>query len=159
MTTPAPSAGSAVTAALTATADAENAAIYGYALAAPHLGSAAERMSARGDYDIHRAQLQVVTGWLAESGATPPAPAAVYALPHPVIGPSSASALLAALEEGAAARYADLVAASTGSLRRAAALALQAAAVREAHWKGRSVPFPGLVDRLPGSTPSGSGSG
>jgi len=53
------------------------------------------------------------------------------------------------LEETTAARYADLVAVADGSLRRAAALALQGAAVRQERWSGHCVPFPGLTGRLP----------
>ena len=129
--------------------DAENAAVYGYAVAGARLGSAAERTLARGDYDVHRAQLQAVTGWLAKSSSTPAPPVAVYSMPASVGDPAAASALLGQLEEATAARYADLVAAATGSLQRAAALALQSAAVRELHWRGRSTPFPGLLNRLP----------
>jgi len=145
--------------ALSAVVDAENAAIYGYSVAGPRLDTAARRAAARSDYDVHRAQLLAVSGWLAQrsagtdgsdrGSAVAAPPAAVYSLPAPVTDDESAAALLAQLEEATAARYADVVAEATGSLQRAAALALQSAAVREAHWRGGSVPFPGLVNRLP----------
>jgi hypothetical protein len=143
------SAAPALITALSAAADAENAAIYGYSVAGARLTSARERAVARGHYDVHRAQLQAVTGWLADRGAAATPPAAMYVLPGHVGDDVSASALLTQLEEATAARYADLIAVATGSLQRAAALALQAAAVREAHWRGRSVPYPGLFGRLP----------
>jgi hypothetical protein len=136
--------------ALVAAAAAENAAVYGYAAAGARLLSGTARASARAAYDLHRAQVHTVAGWLASHGATPSPPAAVYELPHPVTDANSAVALLALLEEGSAAAYADVVAAAADeALRRAAALALQSAAVREARWQGAAVPFPGLVGRLP----------
>jgi hypothetical protein len=83
------------------------------------------------------------------------APPPVYELPEQISDDATAVALLARLEEATAAAYADLVALATGSLRRAAALALQSAAVRESSWQGKSVPFPGLVGRLPSQQPAG----
>jgi hypothetical protein len=136
--------------ALQAVAAAENAAIYGYSVAGARLRDRKLRGSARADYDVHRAQLQAVTGWLTDRSATPVAPPPVYELPQQISDDATAASLLTRLEEAAAAAYADLVAVATGSLRRAAGLALQSAAVRESRWRGKSVPFPGLVDRLPG---------
>jgi hypothetical protein len=139
----------ALTQALLAAATAEDAAIYGYSLAGARLASREERSVARGYYDVHREQRQAVAGWLESHGATPPPPAVQYSPSEPVHDAASASALLTKLEEATAARYVDIVAVSTGSLQRSAALALQAAATREAHWRGTCVPYPGLVDRLP----------
>ena len=138
----------ALVALLQAALDAENAAIYGYGAAGAHVQDAQRRLAARSDYDTHREQAAAVAGWVAERGATPSPPATFYALPAPITDAGRAAQLLAQLEEATAARYADLVAASSGSLQHAAALALQSAAVREARWRGSSVPFPGLVDRL-----------
>lgn len=138
-----------LTQALLAAAAAEDAAIYGYSAAGARLASPQMRAVARGYYDVHREQLQVVTSWLASNGATPAPPAAQYSLPGQLNDAAAATALLAKLEEATAARYVDIVTLSTGSLQRAAALALQAAAIREAHWRGTCVPYPGLVDRLP----------
>lgn len=149
-----PSGNAAVADALVAAASAEDAAIYGYSVVGPRLASPQGRAVARGYYDVHRAQLQAVASWTTERGATPAPPAVRYSLPGSATSGSNdvaaPSLLLAELEESTAARYADLVAVADGSLRRAAALALQKAAVREAHWRGEAVPFPGLVDRLPG---------
>lgn len=138
-----------LSAALQAVAAAENAAIYGYSVAGARLRDRKLRDAARADYDVHRAQLQAVTGWLSDRGETAAAPPPVYELPEQITDDATATALLTRLEEAAAAAYADLVAVAAGSLRRAAALALQAAAVRESSWRGKSVPFPGLVGRLP----------
>lgn len=139
----------ALLAALQAVAAAENAAIYGYSVAGARLRDRALKGAARADYDVHRAQLQAVTGWLSDHTAVPSAPPPVYELPGPITDDAGATALLTRLEEASAAAYADLVAVATGDLRRAAALALQSAAVREASWRKKSVPFPGLVGRLP----------
>lgn len=139
----------ALVAALLGAAAAEDAAVFGYSVAGPRLATATQRSTARSYYDVHRAQRQAVAGWVTSHGATPAPPAAEYEMPGPVDDPASAAILLVRLEEATAARYADVVALGTGSLKRAAALALQQAAVRETHWRGASVPFPGLVDRLP----------
>ena len=146
-----PAGPTTLAAALTAIADAENAAIYGYSTQGPRLATPAERAVARGYYDVHRAQLQSVVGWIVTyvgSAASVPPPAAVYSADGQAATTTPADRL-ADLEEAAAACYADAVALATGALQRAAALALQGAAVREAHWRGHAVPYPGLVGRLP----------
>ncbi len=153
MTKSTPAPPSPLVVALHAAAAAENAAIYGYSVAGAHLAEA-QRAAARGDYDVHRAQLQAVTSWLAEQGAIAAPAQPVYRLPYAVTDPVSAASLLTALEEAAAAAYADVVAVATGDLQRASALALQSAAIRETHWRGSTVAFPGLVGRLPDSSPS-----
>jgi len=139
---------SGLVAALLAAAAAENAAVYGYPIAGAKLATTRDKNAARAAYDAHRAQVQDVTQWLATAGATPSPAAPVYRLPNPVVDNSTARALLAAIEESTAATYADVVAVATAQLQRDAALALQAAATREAQWRTTSVPFPGLVGRL-----------
>ncbi len=141
---------SPVVTALLAAAAAENAAVYGYSLAGAKLATGQAKNAARTAYDAHRAQVQNVTQWLAGLGATPAPAAPVYRLPSPVVDNPTARALLAAIEESTAAAYADVVAVASGQLRQDAALALQAAAIREAQWRTTTVPFPGLVGRLPG---------
>jgi Domain of unknown function (DUF4439) len=135
--------------ALLAVAAAENAAIYGYPMAGARLDLEQDRVAARTAYTAHRTQLLTVGGWLADRGSTPAAAAPLYDLPSPLADAASARALLAAMEESTAAAYADLVAVTSGPLQRAAALALQSAAVRETAWRTTSVPFPGLLGRLP----------
>jgi Domain of unknown function (DUF4439) len=148
MTTSSPAAASPIVAALQSAADAENAAIYGYSLAGAKLATD-QRALARGDYDIHRAQLLVVSGWLSERATTAGPAQPAYQLPYPITDAATAAKLLADLEEAAAGAYADVVAASSGSLQRSAGLALQSAAVREARWRGSTVAFPGLNGRSP----------
>lgn len=135
--------------ALQAAVAAENAAIYGYSVAGARLRDRTLKAAARADYDVHRAQLQAVAEWLGARGATAPAPPPVYALPTPITDDAAATALLARLEEACCATYADVVALADGDLRRAAALALQSAAIRESRWRRQPTPFPGLVGRLP----------
>ena len=142
------SVSSSIVTTLLAAAAAENAAVYGYSVAGAKLATARDKNAARTAYDAHRAQVQTVTGWLADLGATPAPAAPVYRLPSPVVDNASARALLAAIEESTAAAYADVVAVATAQLQRDAALELQAAAIREAQWRTTSVPFPGLVGRL-----------
>jgi len=142
---------SPVVTALLAAAVAENDAVYGYAVAGARLATGQAKNAARTAYDAHRAQVQIVTQWLAGLGATPAPAAPVYQLPNPVVDNPSARNLLAAIEESTAAAYADVVAVASGQLQHDAALELQAAAIREAQWRTAPVPFPGLVGRLPGS--------
>jgi hypothetical protein len=129
---------------------AENAAVYGYSLAGARLDTPHDKSVARAAYDVHRAQVETVRGWLIERGSTPAPAAPVYSLPSPVTDGASARLMLAAIEESTAAAYADVVAAAAGGgpVQGAAAAALQTAAVRAALWRTTSVPFPGLVGRL-----------
>lgn len=138
----------AVVTSLLAAAATENAAVYGYSLAGAKLATARDKSAARTAYDAHRAQVQIVTQWLATLGAAAAPAAPVYRLPHPVVDNASARTLLTAIEESTAAAYADVVAVAGAPLQRDAALQLQAAAIREAQWRTTSVPFPGLVGRL-----------
>lgn len=139
---------SSVVTALLAAAAAENAAVYGYSVAGAKLATTQDKSAALAAYDAHRAQVQNVTQWLADVGATPAPAAPVYLLPSPIVDNPTARALLAAIEESIAAAYADVVAVATVQLQREAALQLQAAAIREAQWRTTSVPFPGLLGRL-----------
>jgi hypothetical protein len=148
VTTSSSAATSAVVAALQAVAYAENAAIYGYSVAGAKL-LADQRASARGDYDVHRAQLLVVSSWLDERSTTASPAVPAYQLPYRVADAAAAAKLLADLEEAAAGSYADLVAVSSAALQRSAGLALQSAAVRELRWRGSAVAFPGLNGRSP----------
>jgi hypothetical protein len=84
---------------------------------------------------------------VADLGAVPVAADAGYALPFPVKGPADAVRLAAFLEERVAGAYGDLVAASIGGIRRDAAGALRAAAVRAVRWSGESVAFPGSAQK------------
>jgi uncharacterized protein DUF4439 len=138
--------------ALLAAAAAENAAVYGYSLAGARLATPQDKAAARAAYDLHRAQVEALTEQLASLQATPPPASPVYELPSAVTDAASARATLAAIEESTAATYADVVAATppgSPALLRSAALWLQSTAVREAQWRTTSVPFPGLVGRLP----------
>ncbi|MEX2983920.1 ferritin-like domain-containing protein [Streptomyces sp. C36] len=125
---------------------AEHAAVYGYGV----VGGRVEEehaAQAREAYDVHRARRDVMSRAVRALGAEPEAAAAAYALPFPVTDGASAVRLAAELESRLAAVYADLVRASTGSLRGEAAAGLREAAVRAARWRGGSVAFPGLAER------------
>jgi hypothetical protein len=82
-----------------------------------------------------------------ELGGAPRAAEAAYALPYEVRGPGDAERLAAEIEDRVAGAYSDLVRAAEGQLRREAADALSAAAVRAARWRGVGVAFPGLAER------------
>lgn len=132
--------------ALQAVLAAEHAAVYGYGVVG---GRVAEerRTDARAAYDTHRARRDALMREVKDAGGDPVVAAAGYALPFPVPDAAAAVRLAAELENRVAGVYSDLVRASRGERRRAAAEALREAAVRAARWSGESVAFPGLAER------------
>jgi hypothetical protein len=139
---------SGAVAALQAALAAEQAAIYGYGVAGAHLGGA-EQATAQQYWTAHRKARDTLTAMITARGATPAAAAAYYDLPFPVTSTASAEALAARLEDGVTAAYLNLVAVNDASLRTFGALAMQAAAERAAHWRGSTIPFPGLATGTP----------
>jgi hypothetical protein len=126
---------------------AEHAAVYGYGVVGGRLGSA-RRTDAAAAYAAHRARRDALTRTVGDLGGKPVAAAAAYALPFAVPDSAAAVRLAAELEDRIADVYSDLVRAAEGSLRRDAAGALREAAVRAVRWRGSSVAFPGLAERL-----------
>lgn len=124
---------------------AEHAAIHGYGVVGAHL-SGRRRERARDAWNAHRAARDRLRSMLRQAGATPAPAAPDYALPHPVSGRESAVRLATRLEERVAAAYAELVAASQARRRRYAAKEIRDCALRAAHWRNSSTPFPGLPD-------------
>ncbi|RLU96610.1 hypothetical protein CTZ27_16430 [Streptomyces griseocarneus] len=137
---------------------AEHAAVYGYGVVGAHIDASRAGL-AREAYDAHRARRDAMSRAVRDLGGTPEAAAAAYALPFPVGDAASAARLGAELESRVAAVHADLVGASSGTLRRDAADALRDAAVRAVRWRGGSVAFPGLAERAAPSGPAASPSG
>ncbi|MFD5660278.1 DUF4439 domain-containing protein [Streptomyces hirsutus] len=105
------------------------------------------RVAARSAHNAHRARRDALVREVTDTGADPGAAAAGYALPFQVADPAAAVRLAAELENRVAGVYSDLVRASEGARRRAAAEALREAAVRAVRWSGESVAFPGLAER------------
>ncbi|MFF9606058.1 ferritin-like domain-containing protein [Streptomyces sp. NPDC014684] len=130
--------------ALQAALAAEHAAVYGYGVVGGRVG---DKRRARAAYDAHRARRDTLVREVRELGGEPVAASAGYALPFPVSDPADAVRLAAELEERVAGVYSDLVRATSGERRGAAAGALREAAVRAAGWSGESVAFPGLAER------------
>ncbi|WP_037913800.1 ferritin-like domain-containing protein [Actinacidiphila yeochonensis] len=135
-----------VLAAAQAVLAAEHAAVYGYGVVGGQAG-ADRQASAQQGYDAHRAARDAMARTVADLGGVPVAAAASYRLPFAVGSPKDAARLAAYLEDGVAGAYGDLVAAATGGVRRDAAGALRAAAVRAVGWRGGSVAFPGLAEQ------------
>ncbi|MFJ5778212.1 ferritin-like domain-containing protein [Streptomyces sp. NPDC093094] len=125
---------------------AEHAAVYGYGVVGGRIREG-RRTEARGAYDAHRARRDTLAREVRDLGGEPVAAAAAYALPFAVTDSESAVGLAAELEDRVAGVYSDLVRASTGERRAAAAEALREAAVRAVRWRGGSVAFPGLAER------------
>ncbi|WP_338895808.1 ferritin-like domain-containing protein [Streptomyces sp. TG1A-60] len=132
---------------------AEHAAVYGYGVVGGRIGEA-RRSEAREAYDAHRARRDELTRAVRDLGGKPVAAAAGYTLPFQVTDSDSAVRLAVELEERVAGVYSDLVRASEGDRRGAAAEALREAAVRTVRWRGRSVAFPGLAERAVAAGPS-----
>lgn len=138
--------------ALQAALAAEHAAVYGYGVVGGRVGEES-REAARTAYEAHKARRNALRRRVRDLGGTPEPSAAAYALPFDVPDAEAAVRLAAALEDGVAAVYADLVRASEGDRRRDAAAALREAAIRAVRWRGTGVAFPGLTERsVPGRT-------
>lgn len=136
--------------ALQAALGAEHAAVYGYGVVGGRIG-AARRSEALAAYDAHRARRDALARDVRDLGGTPVAASAGYALPFQVADTGDAVRLAAEVEDRVAGVYSDLVRASTGERRRAAAEGLREAAVRAVRWRGESVAFPGLAERISAS--------
>lgn len=132
---------------------AEHAAVYGYGVVGGRIREG-RRDEARSAYDAHRARRDELQRTVRDLGGTPVQAEAAYALPFPVPDSPAATRLAAQLEDRVAGVYADVVRATEGARRRAAADALREAAVRAVRWRGGSVAFPGLAERSQPASPS-----
>jgi hypothetical protein len=131
---------------------AEHAAVFGYAVAGAHL-SGARRAAAERDWAAHEVARDSLTAMVTALGGQPVPAAASYTLPFPVHGAPSAVALMAFMEDGVATAYLGLVGITDPRLRAFGAKRVQAAALRAAGWRDRSLAFPGL--EAPGSSAPG----
>jgi hypothetical protein len=122
---------------------AENAAIFGYAVAGAHL-SGARKTAAEQDWTGHTEARDTLATMISALGATPAAAQAYYRLPFAVHNATTATALAAYLEDGVTRAYLGLVAVSGEKWRTFGALAMQASAQRAAFWRGTTQAFPGL---------------
>ena len=122
---------------------AENAAIFGYAVAGAHL-SGARKTAAEQDWTAHNKARDTLTTMISGLGATPAAAQAYYRLPFAVHNATTATALAAYLEDGVTRAYLGLVAVSGEKWRTFGALAMQTSAQRAAFWRGTTQAFPGL---------------
>ncbi|MFI5619218.1 ferritin-like domain-containing protein [Streptomyces sp. NPDC051567] len=125
---------------------AEHAAAYGYGVIGARTGGD-RATQAREAYGAHLARRDALARTVRELGGSPRPAEAAYALPFEVRGQEDAERLAAGIEDRVAGAYSDLVRAAEGPLRREAADALGAAAVRAARWRGGGVAFPGLTER------------
>lgn len=130
-------------AALQAALAAEQAASYGYGVVGAHL-TGANLLQATTDWITHQRARDFLTGMISALGARPHAAAVAYQLPITVRTATDAVALAVILEHQVTAAYLGLVALADPALRADGAKHMQAAAVRAAHWNGRSQAFPGL---------------
>ncbi len=142
MSAPDPAAVEALQTALAA----EHAAVFVYgALGAQTSQSASPRLygSVTAAYAAHRARRDELAARVRAAGASPVPAEPGYELPADLGSAAAVEKRALALEEGAAATYAYLVASSTGETRSWAITALLDAAVR-------GLTFGGRPDRLPG---------
>ncbi|MER5775982.1 ferritin-like domain-containing protein [Streptomyces sp. NPDC002039] len=125
---------------------AEHAAAYAYGVIGARI-AAARAPEAREAYGQHLARRDSLARTVRDLGGSPRPSEAAYALPFELRTPADAERLAGDVEDRVAGAYSDLVRAADGSLRREAADALSAAAVRAARWRGVGVAFPGLTER------------
>ncbi|MCJ0872358.1 ferritin-like domain-containing protein [Streptomyces sp. AP-93] len=144
--TPVPSPAAQVLEAAQAALAAEHAAAYGYGVIGAR-AAAGRSAEAREAYGGHLARRDALARTVRELGGSPRPSEAAYTLPFTVRTPADAERLAAGIEDRVAGAYSDLVRAAEGRLRREAADALTAAAVRAARWRGVGVAFPGLTER------------
>uniref|UniRef100_A0AAU2JUB0 Ferritin-like domain-containing protein n=1 Tax=Streptomyces sp. NBC_00049 TaxID=2903617 RepID=A0AAU2JUB0_9ACTN len=138
-------AGRALVAAQAALA-AEHAAAYAYGVIGAR-STGARATQAREGFGAHLARRDALARTVRELGGAPRPAEAAYDLPFEVRTAADAERLAADIEDRVAGAYSDLVRSAEGPLRREAADALSAAAVRAARWRGVGVAFPGLTER------------
>ena len=97
-------------------------------------------------YSQHRAHRDALIRMIRDLGVEPDAAAPAYDLTRDLSSPTKVAAVALHLEAGAAATYADLVAATEGQDRAWAITALNDAAVRELAFGGKPESFPGLAE-------------
>ncbi|MBT2446983.1 ferritin-like domain-containing protein [Streptomyces sp. ISL-43] len=146
LVTPEPSPADQVLQAAQSALAAEHAAAYGYGVIGART-SGARGAEAREAHGGHLARRDALARTVRELGGSPRPSEAAYTLPFTVRTPADAERLAAVIEDRVAGAYSDLVRAAEGRLRREAADALSAAAVRAARWRGVGVAFPGLTER------------
>ncbi|MEU8776373.1 ferritin-like domain-containing protein [Streptomyces sp. NPDC048606] len=125
---------------------AEHAAVYAYGVIGAR-SAAARAGEAREAHGAHLARRDALTRTVRELGGAPQPSEAAYTLPFELRSPADTERLAAEIEDRVAGAYSDLVRSADGRLRREAADALSAAAVRAARWRGVGVAFPGLTER------------
>jgi hypothetical protein len=128
---------------------AEHAVIWGYAVVGARV-SVQLRGQVRDADGVHRGRRDAVAGTIRRLGGDPALTRASYRLPFPVTDQASALRLALHLEDGAAAAWRYVVAATDDQIiRRTAVTALTDAAVRGTGWRklvtptAPTVPFPG----------------
>jgi hypothetical protein len=128
---------------------AEHAVIWGYAVVGAKVGADLRGRVLEADA-AHRSRRDATAAAVRRLGADPASTRASYRLPFPVADRRSALRLAVHLEEGAAAAWRYVVAATDdAALRRTAVAALTDAAIRATGWRRLvspatpTVPFPG----------------
>ncbi len=133
--------------ALQATLAAEHVAVYGYGVCGGRLRGTSQLAAITAAYDTHRSRRATLRELVTAANGSPVPAAAAYDIGDPITTPSQALALAVTVERGAAAAYADLVAAASGSLRSSASAWLAESAVRVLGWGAAPTTFPGLTER------------
>jgi hypothetical protein len=123
-----------------------HAAVWGYGVLGPHLGTDETRGTST--YHLYRRLRDKLIARLRERSAPPVAADPGYALPFRVTDATSARRLAVHLENGCAAVFADLVSgAESDEIRRLGSEILRDCADRRLGWGAEPVAFPGLPER------------
>jgi hypothetical protein len=139
---PSPTLDPTASAGLSQLLEAEHAAVFAYGLITARIPDS-RREATRALWLAHRARRDELERDLAAAGVTPPAALPAYSLGAVPVTPAQIAALAARVEEGMAAAALTTVIATTGRVRRHAALDLVRAARRATAWSGTSIPLPG----------------
>lgn len=138
---------SPLTSALQVALAAEQRADFGYGVLGPHLSAQTDKDSAATYQQAHSTLIAWCSDQLVARKQTPGPAAADYPDLYPIADDESATRLALTLEQNAAAAWRALfratVAARQPAVLAAAQQALIDSAVRAAHWRGTTVPFPG----------------
>jgi hypothetical protein len=120
----------------------QDAAVYAYGLVAAALGGSARTaaLDAMADHRVLRDRLRAT---LVAASASPPAAAAAYDPPFPVVDATTARRLAALVEDRCAGELAALVGLLPTAQRRWVGAAVQQGAVRTVAWSGAAPTWPG----------------
>ena len=124
-----------------AVVEGEDAAVFAYSIAGARVGATARSRALNGR-DAHQSHRNRASAMAVAAGGTPPGPAAAYDLPFEVDSARAARQLMALVDNGLVALYADAAEVTAGDERRWAARIAAENATRAVAWGAQTQAFP-----------------